>query len=201
MNSNSHSINNNSVQREGDSHAKCPLIPGLRKTMADRSSTQHTLSLTRKECLLRSQRISFLYPWQQCQMVLNNKISGPHPLPLIWAGARTVTTERLEKMWAYHLIGWGTWLHMTKVGVLNASFASIFTMQTSFQESQFQETVEKVGTRNQEPGRCILLEDNWVQIREYINQLKMHKSMGPERIVPEALRELAGVIVMPILTI
>lgn len=101
--------------------------------------------------LLRSQRVSFLYPWQQCQMVLNNKISGPHPLPLIWAGTRTLITERLEKMRAYHLIGWGTWLHMTKVEVLNASFASIFTTQTSFQESQFQETVEKVGTRKLYP--------------------------------------------------
>lgn len=36
---------------------------------------------------------------------------------------------------------------MTKAEVLSVSFASVFTTQTVFEESQFQETVEKVGTR------------------------------------------------------
>lgn len=114
----------------------------------DRSSTQHTLSQTRKELLFFWEAVSFLHSWQQCQVASNNKIYWPHPLPLIWAGVRIVTTERLGKMWAReNLMGWRTWLHMTNAEVLNAFFAPAFILQTGFQESQFQETVEKVGTR------------------------------------------------------
>lgn len=45
------------------------------------------------------------------------------------------------------------------------------------------------------------MENNQVQIREYINQLKISKSMDPDRVYSQTLKELAGVIVMSLLTI
>lgn len=65
-----------------------------------------------------------------------------------------------------------------KVKVFNAFFTSILTSKTGLQDSQVSETSEKVWSKENSPP----VEEN--QVREYLNKLNRHKSMGPNRINP-----------------
>ncbi|GAB0182914.1 mitochondrial enolase superfamily member 1 [Grus japonensis] len=79
-----------------------------------------------------------------------------------------------------------------KAELLNAFFASVFTAKVSPQESQTLEVGEKVWRKEDLP----LVEEDWV--REHLGKPDIHKSMGPDGMHPQGLRELADLIVMPL---
>ncbi|GAB0187639.1 mitochondrial enolase superfamily member 1 [Grus japonensis] len=79
-----------------------------------------------------------------------------------------------------------------KAELLNAFFALIFTAKTSPQESQTLEVGEKVWRKEDLP----LVEEDWV--REHLGKLDIHKSMGPDAMHPQVLRELAGITAKPL---
>lgn len=84
----------------------------------------------------------------------------------------------------------GTWLHnMEKAEVLNATFASVFTSKTRSQESQVPETRGIIWSKED----AHFIEKD--QVREYLSELDICKSMVPEGIHPQVLRKLANVIV------
>lgn len=128
-------------------------------------------------------------------MVSNNKIYWPHPLPFIWARTRAVARKTRKNMGPY-LMGWGTCLHMTNKGWGAKCFLCLYYPDWL---SGISVPRDHRKGWNQEDG--LFLENNQVQIREYINQLKISKSMDPDRVYSQTLKELAGVIVMSLLTI
>ena len=74
---------------------------------------------------------------------------------------------------------------MEKAEVLNAFFTSFFTGQTSLQDSQTPETRGKVwGKEDLHP-----VEED--QVREHLSKPDIRKSMGPDGVHPQVLRELA----------
>ena len=77
---------------------------------------------------------------------------------------------------------------MEKTEVLGAFFASVFTSKTGLRESQAPETRGKVWKEKDFP----LVEDD--QAREHFNKLDIRKSMVPEGLQPQALKELADAI-------
>ncbi|PKU44861.1 rna-directed dna polymerase from mobile element jockey-like [Limosa lapponica baueri] len=79
-----------------------------------------------------------------------------------------------------------------KVELLNAFFASLFTAQATPQEPWTLEESEEVWTKEDLP----LVEED--QVRDQLRRLDIHKSMGPDRIHPRVLRELAEVIAGPL---
>lgn len=66
-----------------------------------------------------------------------------------------------------------------KAKVFNVAFTSIFTDKTSLQESQVPESSVKVQSQKDLPS----MEEN--QLREHLNKLDVHRSMGPEGMYQE----------------
>ncbi|XP_040400941.1 uncharacterized protein LOC121063970 [Cygnus olor] len=76
--------------------------------------------------------------------------------------------------------------------LLNAFFASVFTAKISPQESQTLETKDKVWRKED----MALVEED--RVRDHLSKLDIHKSMGPDGMHPQVLRELASVIARPL---
>ncbi|PKU40159.1 rna-directed dna polymerase from mobile element jockey-like [Limosa lapponica baueri] len=73
-----------------------------------------------------------------------------------------------------------------KVELLNAFFPSVFTA------IQILEVRERLWRKEDFP----LVKDDWV--RDHLGKLNTHRSMGPDGMQPQVLRELADVIVKPL---
>ncbi|GAB0177985.1 mitochondrial enolase superfamily member 1 [Grus japonensis] len=82
-------------------------------------------------------------------------------------------------------------LHTGKTEVLNAFFTLGSTVEICSQKSQASETSGKVWSKEDVP-----LEED--QVREHLNNLDVHKSLGPDEMYPRLLRELVHVTVRPL---
>lgn len=83
-----------------------------------------------------------------------------------------------------------------KTAVLNTFFTPVFTGKTKVQESQVPETSGEVWSKEDFP---LTLEED--HVTELLNQLDLHKPMGPDGIQPQLLRKLAVVVAKPLLTV
>lgn len=78
-----------------------------------------------------------------------------------------------------------------KTDVLNAIFALVFTGKTGTAQSEALEMNGKIWSKED----LSLVEMD--QIREHLNKLEKHKSVGPDGMHQQVLRELGNVIVRP----
>jgi len=81
---------------------------------------------------------------------------------------------------------------MEKAKVLNTFFASVFTSKTSCQQSRIPETKGK-GWNKEE---VLFVEED--EVRKYLSKLDKCKSMGPDGMHLQLLRDLADVITRPL---
>jgi len=79
-----------------------------------------------------------------------------------------------------------------KVDLLNAFFASVFTAEADSQAFQSLEVREEAWRREDHP---LLKED---RMRDHLSKLDTHRSMSPDGMHPQVLRELADVIAEPL---
>ncbi|GAB0208448.1 mitochondrial enolase superfamily member 1 [Grus japonensis] len=79
---------------------------------------------------------------------------------------------------------------MEKAEVLNDFFASVFASKSSSHTAQ---VTEGRDWENAEPPTV-----GEGQVREYLRNLKVHKSMGPDELHPWVLRELADEVARPL---
>jgi len=79
-----------------------------------------------------------------------------------------------------------------KAELLNAAFASVFSSKAGPQESQALEVREEAHREDDFP----LVEEDF--LRDHLSNMDVYKSMGPNGMHAQVLRELVGVIAEPL---